>query len=69
VSLKLDELLPFGTGCDSLVWIICSLPNEYSISTQEHLARVFSVSQQEREAPSIVDEASSGEVADELARV
>jgi hypothetical protein len=37
--------------------------------TQEYLARVFRVLQQEREAAAMVDEASSGEVADELARV
>jgi hypothetical protein len=37
--------------------------------TQEYLARVFRVLQQEREAATMVDEASSGEVADELARV
>ena len=37
--------------------------------TQEYLARVFRVLQQEREAASLVDEASSGDVADELARV
>jgi hypothetical protein len=37
--------------------------------TQEYLARVFRVLQQEREAASFVVEASSGEVADELARV
>jgi hypothetical protein len=37
--------------------------------TQEYLARVFRVLQQEREAASMVGEASSGEVADELARV
>jgi hypothetical protein len=37
--------------------------------TQEYLARVFRVLQQEREAASMVDEASSGDVADELARV
>jgi hypothetical protein len=37
--------------------------------TQEYLARVFRVLQQEREAASLVDEASSAEVADELARV
>ena len=37
--------------------------------TQEYLARVFRVLQQEREAATFVDEASSGDVADELARV
>jgi hypothetical protein len=37
--------------------------------TGEYLARVFRVLQQEREAATLVDEASSGEVADELARV
>jgi hypothetical protein len=37
--------------------------------TQEYLARVFRVLQQEREAAILVDEASSGDVAEELARV
>jgi hypothetical protein len=37
--------------------------------TQEYLARVFRVLQQEREAATMVDEASSADVADELARV
>jgi uncharacterized protein YnzC (UPF0291/DUF896 family) len=37
--------------------------------TQEYLARVFRVLQQEREAATMVDEASSEDVADELARV
>ncbi len=37
--------------------------------TQEYLARVFRVLQQEREAASMVGEASSGEVADELAKI
>jgi hypothetical protein len=37
--------------------------------TQEYLARVFRVLQQEREAASMVGEATSGEVANELARV
>ena len=37
--------------------------------TQEYLARVFRVLQQEREAATLVDEASSGDVADELAQV
>lgn len=37
--------------------------------TQEYLARVFRVLQQEREAANIENEASSGDVADELAQV
>jgi hypothetical protein len=37
--------------------------------TQEYLARVFRVLQQEREAASMLDEASSADVADELAQV
>jgi hypothetical protein len=37
--------------------------------TQEYLARVFRVLQQEREAALLVDEESSADVADELARV
>jgi anion-transporting ArsA/GET3 family ATPase len=37
--------------------------------TQEYLARVFRVIQQEREAATDIHEASSEEVADELARV
>lgn len=43
--------------------------NERGAWTQEYLARVFRVLQQEREAATLVDEASSGDVADELARV
>jgi hypothetical protein len=37
--------------------------------TQEYLARVFRVLQQEREAASMVDEASSADVAEELAQL